>query len=176
MYGLHRLTLTHRWFFSLVLYSWLSCTGIPFSHAQDTSEPSMHTKMTMYYSLRSYGLAKSSSSWSKVYKLTGTTLVYEYHLNSSMGEHDKKETQTKVLSRSQIATLVSLLKKVDRSFNETRKNKDSPRILEATLQVKADRKISWRLRGPEQMVLKDRVYLAQFFPLKDALNQFLSSK
>ena len=176
-----RLTFTHRQslLFSFVLYLLLSAVWIQFSHAQKNSKQSVsstHAEMSMYYSLRSYGLTKSSSSWSKVYALKGTTLIYEYHLNSSMGENDEKKSQTKELSKSQISELVSLLKKAHRSFNEIRSHEDTRRILEATLQVKPDPKISRRLRGKEQMILKDRLYLEQFFPLEEVLNKLLSAK
>ena len=49
-------------------------------------------------------------------------------------------------------------------------------MIEATLQVKADRNISWRLRDNEQTVLEDRRYLNQVVPLQEALNQLLSSE
>ena len=67
-------------------------------------------------------------------------------------------------------------KKVDRSFNKARTGKDTGRMIEATLQVKADRNISWRLRDNEQTVLEDRRYLNQVVPLQEALNQLLSSE
>ena len=182
MYNIpHRLTLTHIHFllFSLAFYIVFSCVWMQCGHAQKVSTPSTPStpiNIKMHYSLQSYGLAKSSSSWRKVYTLTGTMLTYEYRLNSSMGAHDQKESKTKKLNHIQLTELVTLLKKIQSSFNERQNDKDTHRMLKVTLQVKPDPKIRWHIQGTEQVVLKNQAYLVQVFPLEEALNKLLDSK
>jgi len=126
--------------------------------------------------IHEYGLAKSSSSWTKTYKIHTHKFAYNYVYTGSMGRNNEKEQKEKKLSDKQLQEIVDLLKELGLNKDQhlAIDRDDNDRILKVSVSTLInDVKKDWKLSGTSAEILQHPAYTTKVQALEKHLNALL---